>query len=367
MKNEINKISLTESQSVIRRLSDPVPIGELLQMNIPPVEFYADGLLQKQGRLMLSSATNLGKSNFIQNLALSLALGKSMFLDKFKLQPARVLYIDFEMGLSPMRERFVKMLSGIEPPENLLVHTVFGFDLLKLFDDDDDDEFFNGDDDNEDEDIYYTGYQNKFEEWIALNNIQVVIIDPLSAAWFGNENSKEEARKITATLDTLIGRYGVSVILIHHWRKSTKDAKRGGEMASGSAQWVNWTDTHITLEGKPDYLTVSCEKSRNCARFEAFRVKLNPDTLWFEYQGEYSVQFTERDLEKVFITFDRQWVAIPELTERAEELGICSRNTIRSLLRTAEGFWVDKSKKTHYVGRTVDHYNRLNVPNEGLA
>ena len=78
-------------------------------------------------------------------------------------------------------------------------------------------------------------------------NINVLILDPIGSAWQGDENDKKEVSKLTSRFDSLISRKNISIVIVHHWRKPTRDSKTGGEMASGSYKWAAWVDIHITL------------------------------------------------------------------------------------------------------------------------
>ena len=74
-------------------------------------------------------------------------------------------------------------------------------------------------------------------------NVQVLILDPLGNAWAGDESKQELVGQLTAYFNTLIDKFGISILVVHHWRKATREFKSGGQMAAGSYKWSAWLDT----------------------------------------------------------------------------------------------------------------------------
>ena len=311
----------------LARLSQlPLPLSEFLKKDIPPVEYYVMDIIQEKGKGMVSAAPNIGKSIFVQNIALDIACGCATFMNKFAVSPARVLYLDLEMGESALKDRFQKMCSLRSGSiENLYVQYLPALDLL-----------------NDDS-------KKQIEDWLNELKIQVLIIDPLGNAWSGDESKQEQVGQLTAYLNTLIERFGISILVVHHWRKATKDFKTGGQMAAGSYKWSAWLDCHITLEGIPPNITVSCHKNRNRPRFNPFLAKLNPDALSFEYITDYQKKFDEGTIGGLFDHFEQERVSIPELIRFAKEQKTCSETTLRDLIKESKLFTVDSSGKTHYL------------------
>jgi len=312
----------------------PVSLSEFLAKDIPSVEYYVGGLLSKQGKTMISAQANIGKSIFVQNLSMAMASGKTKFLDKFDVTPAKVLYLDLEMGEPALMQRF-RIFCKDDPAgaQDLFIKYIPDADFL-------DKEF-----------------QAALESWLTTLNINVFIIDPLSNAWTGDENDKQEVQKLTTYLNTLIAKYKISIVVVHHWRKGTKDFKTGGEMAAGSYKWSAWLDYHVTLSGAPESITVSCEKSRHGMRFKPFLAKINTETLQFEYITDFEKKFTQDTLAQLFNDFASDRVAIPELIKHAKEKKSGSEKTIRSLIVESAAFEIDKTGKTHYLVRKQELFD----------
>jgi len=231
-----------------------------------------------------------------------------------------------EMGESALKERFQKMCEKDNLNcDNLFVKYLPSMNLLNPQD------------------------RLLLEGLIAELKIDLLILDPLGNAWQGNENDQEQVRELTAYLNGLIDKFGVSLLVIHHWRKDTKDFNSGGQMAAGSYVWQAWLDCHITLQGSPESITIASQKNRNRPRLGAFITKIN-ETLWFEYLADYEVKFDESTLIMLFDSFGTDRVAIPDLIQRAEADKVCSGTTIRKLIRKdMASFDKDRTGKTHYL------------------
>lgn len=307
----------------------PETLAAFVQRDIPPVEFWVDGIVQKKGKTIISASTNIGKSIFIQNLALAMTTGATSFLKKFEVKPGRVLLLDLEMGESAVKDRLVAMCKkdGLTT-ENLFIKALPSFDI-------------------EVDQNFAT-----LKKWILELKIDVVIIDHLSNVWSGAENDSEEVGRLTKRFNTLIDETGASVVLIHHHRKSSKDHEKAavGERAAGSYRFTGWVDVHVCLQGQPSSVTISCEKSRNQKRFESFIAQINPETLSFEYLTDFEPQFGDETLEKLYNAIGNPAEAkVRDLCDKAEELkkagenGMCSKTTVRKLLEKSALFEIDEA------------------------
>lgn len=318
-------------------LADPEDLHDFLARDIPPVEFFVPGIIQKKGRTMISAPTNVGKSILVQNLVLSLGLGRD-FLHISGVQKARTLLLDFEMGESMVRDRFQKMLL-LETVEKGCIHfkTMLGYNLLE------------------------DAEQVRLKGWIEKFGIEVLVLDPIGSAWVGDENAKQEVAKLTSFLDSLIKEYGISIVIVHHWRKATGEHSSGGEMAAGSYKWAAWVDVHVTLKGDTDNLVFECHKSRACRKLEPFRISLNEQTLIFAFSGDFSKIFNDDTLMQVYEACGKERVAVPEIIKKAKELHLGSKGTIWKLIKASQSFDRDKTGNTHYLTRKESEENRTNV------
>lgn len=321
----ITEINNQYHSKLIARPTDniPVSLSQFLKSDIPPIKYYISGLLPKKGKGMISATANIGKSLLAQNLSLAMACGITSVLNKFEISSARVLYLDLEMGESALKERFQKMTQ--EYPENLYIRYLPSMNLSDAKD------------------------RQLLESWLVNLKIEVLIIDPLGNAWVGNENEQQEVRGLTAYLNNLIENYGISILVVHHWRKATKEQSSGGQMAAGSYRFEAWLDCHITLEGLPSNITIICQKSRNAPRFNSFIAKINNETLWLEFITDFEKKLGEDILVQLFEETGIERVSVSDLANLAEKKKICSRSKIYDLVKESTLFKAETVKKKKYL------------------
>lgn len=305
---------------------NPISVMDFKKKDIPPIEWYIKGIIQKKGRTMISAREGIGKSFVVLNMLTSICAGEDMFINKFetcKTKP-NVLYIDFELGESALQHR-LKTMGEKTSLSNLYVQSIYGWEILD------------------------ESYQTALEQIIETNNIKILAFDPLGNLWSGDENKRTEVKQVTDYLDFVMDKYKTSILLTHHWRKATQHFKEGGEMAAGSYGWGKWLDNHITLQGTTDSMVITCEKNRNARKWNKIVATLDQDTFLLNYSGdlENKPQFTDEDLLGIFNSFGRREVSQPEFIKKGEM--VCSKSTLYDKLNTSKLLFVDKKRKPFVI------------------
>ena len=319
-----------ESEEEKRQKSDPIlffnPIStrDFLKKEIPPIQWHIKGILQQKGRTMISAKENIGKSFMVLNMLAAICSKKKTFIDKFEIgdYEPRALYIDFELGESSLQSRLKKM-GEIINLDNLFVQTIYGWELLS------------------------SEHQAALEQIIVSKKINIIAFDPLGNIYSGDENKRNDVKKVTDYLDYLMDTFGTSILMTHHWRKSTKDFREGGEMAAGSYMWAKWLDNHITMTGTLEALILSCEKNRNDRRWGKITASINPETFLMQYSGDLEniKKFTDEDLVGLFRSFNQKKVKQPDLIDKGKP--VCSKSTLYDLIKYSRTIGVDKTKKPY--------------------
>lgn len=292
--HQVLKIAQEKYGAVINQkdkpiFSTPLLAEELMNANIPPVEYWVDGIIPKMGKILVSGKSGAGKSILAMNAACAMTSGINEWLGK-SVSPCRVLYMDLEIGVSALRERLTKIIreKGLRA-DRLFVSPVPSLDL-------------------EDENTY-----KALKEFVSENQIDVVIFDPLGFLWRGNENESHTVRKLLSLFNSLIDEFGVSVVLVHHWRKSTDKSKSGGEMSAGSYIIEGWAEAHVSISGSPGSVAfIKQEKFRHGVPFQPFKTKID-ENLWLVYQGEFSSVCPVEDVIEAFDSFGQPRVAVKDL------------------------------------------------------
>lgn len=166
-----------------------------------------------------------GKSLFVQHAVSALCAGRKYF-GPFEIgRPARVLYLDFEMGMSTIARRLMEMrqIHG-DTQDRLNIWTPFV--------------------DKKEIDLNQREGLMELQEWITFAEPDVVVIDTIRSAYPGlGENSAEEWAKINK-LAVKLRNSGLSVIMIHH---SNKPSENGIGREAGSTNQLTVLETQIRV------------------------------------------------------------------------------------------------------------------------
>jgi len=247
----------------------------------PPAEtvFLIDGVLPRAGRLLVSGAPKVGKSIFVENLALSIASGMP-FLERFAVAPSpngyndghRVLLLDRELSERSLYDRLNALIEhkagyGLADDKLLIDHRI----QVRL-----------------DE----PGATTALINLIRVNNADVIILDTAYKFFAGDLESSKSVKTALKTLDDAIGETGCTVVLTHHHRKGQmnkgKEEAPHPDQVVGSFLWTGWPNGTVLL----NFLNRRVESPFNTvASFVAFRDCAPPDPLAL-YRGRESIAYT---------------------------------------------------------------------------
>ena len=166
-----------------------------------------------------------GKSLFVQHAVSALCAGRKYF-GPFEIgRPARVLYLDFEMGMATIARRLMEMrqMHG-DTQDRLNIWTPF-IESREI-------------------DLQTREGLLDLQEWIKFCGPDVVVIDTIRSAYPGMaENSADEWAKVNKLAVTLRNS-GLAVILIHH---SNKPSESGVGREAGSTNQLTVLETQIRV------------------------------------------------------------------------------------------------------------------------
>lgn len=252
-----------------------------------------EGVINQQEVIVLSGPPKLGKSLLACNLAMCAASGMDWF--GFHVPKAmKVLYLQRELGDGWMQTRAKKIFKGYS--NQIYVNHLFeraGVQVPGQFDLEavrnnlsiprpvnfkiDDDEAW-----------------TLIKAQIARDKFDLIIIDPLFCMIKGNENDTKDMTKVLDNLIALKTETGVSVLLIHHFGKSTGTIK-GAHAHRGSSVIGGGSDGNITfktldpelivangLDGKDEEFAIISFEMRNSEPVSDFIMWRNPKHLIWE-------------------------------------------------------------------------------------
>ena len=166
-----------------------------------------------------------GKSLFVQHAMSALCAGRKYY-GPFEIgRPARVLYLDFEMGMATIARRLIEMeqIHG-DTGDRLNIWTPFVYD--------------------KEMDLHQRDGLLELKEWIDFCKPDVVVIDTIRSAYPGlSENSADEWAKINK-LAVKIRNSGKSVIMLHH---SNKPTENGIGREAGSTNQLTVLETQLRV------------------------------------------------------------------------------------------------------------------------
>lgn len=176
-----------------------VDAGKLQSMKFPPIRYTVPGLLP-EGLTLLAGKPKSGKSWLTLGLAVSVASG-GIALGSIPVDQGDVLYLGLEDNLRRLQSRLQQMLPHSKWPD----HLTLGTECPAIG----------------------SGCVEALEGWInAKPNPRLIVIDTLARVRPANKSSEgvySNDYSAIQPLQELASRHNISIIVVHHTRKSDAD------------------------------------------------------------------------------------------------------------------------------------------------
>lgn len=191
------------------------------------------GLLRRGEVMNIVSATKVGKSWLVNDLALSIASG-NRWLETFQCEPGRVLIIDNELHpeTSASRTELVVKAKGITDPEiigRVSVDNIRGklIDLIAL---------------------------DKYLAKVVARQFDLIILDAFYRfAIDGTDENDNHAMAVAYNrLDALAARLDCGIGLIHHSSKGSQSGKGVTDVGAGAGSQSRAADSHVVIRHHKD-------------------------------------------------------------------------------------------------------------------
>ena len=255
-------------------------LAEITETPPDEAEFLVEhGILSKGGRLLVAGKPKVGKSIFIDNLALSLASGipflKSGSFPGFAVDhPTRTLLLDRELSKWALFKRLTQLAEDRRGYQAAYENLLIDHDHLIRLD-----------------------QANAYDTLLGLveqNGAEVVILDTAYKFFGGDIESSSSLMRGFEVLDKVLHQTGCSFVLTHHHKKSQGgNGRQNTDIAdpdnvAGSFLWTGWPNATILL----NYLNRSVENPFNSiATFTAFRDAAPPDPVAL-YRNRESISYS---------------------------------------------------------------------------
>ena len=215
-------------------------------------EFLIDNFWPKGEPLLITGHGGAGKSILTLQIAMDLILPPPTgFLNVFKVNQSehRVLFVQSENSLIGMKKRIDFVRNAYAFPDMLLHDRLFFLGV--------------NNDVRTSGDIKDPHFQDAIKNAVALNKIDILVIDPLISFHSEDENSNDQMRRLLDKVSLLTEEIGVTPLLIHHHGKFATDSGAGG--GRGASAIGDWSPNtwELSFQKKDKQYTLQHNKARN--------------------------------------------------------------------------------------------------------
>jgi hypothetical protein len=254
----------------------PAPLSEslldFLDRPIRPRDIFMKYWLEKEGLTFLAGEHKTGKSILAMNIAISLALGRE-FLGFEIRTPRKVLLVQQEISDPLMKDRIDKMIKSC--PRDLLANLVIpirqdqAWKLSRPHD------------------------REIMGEIVRDHKIDLIIFDPLMTFHDKQENDNAVMSGILGYFADLIKKYGVGILVIHHFGKPSQVERQGSYKMRGASVLGDRPDAIIISTRLPEKYrqTPFSQPFENYAQLsftlrsdeepESIVIERDSETLWY--------------------------------------------------------------------------------------
>jgi len=242
----------------------------LYKKDLPEIDYLIDDFIIKAGLTYIVGPPASFKTGLMILTAIAGACRKKLLNFNIN-KPFKTLFIDEENGIRNTKDRFVKLLNGLN------------VDIFKEI---------------KDADIIFANISNfvftkyhvdELEEVIKKYTPDLIVVDNVARCLKGSERDEKDVALILCLLKPLIEKYGVSFVIIHHTRKG--NAKKLDDIR-GSGDFGGQCDNTFMLRqcGRKDKVKkfiMIHSKARYGLEIDAinFTVDSVDDELYVKYVG----------------------------------------------------------------------------------
>lgn len=192
---------------------------------VPELNWIVDKIVPERGITIIGAPPKNYKTFFAMDMALDVSMNEH-YLSNFSTIQCNVLYVDEENGYATLLRRFKQL--GVakeikEYPENLFISSMKGIKL--------DDGASNG--------------RGVLSALIEETGAKIVILDSLVRFMVGKEDNASDVRKVFESLKWLMEEYGVSFVILHHFRKGHKPGDNAMDSLRGSGDFAAFADVIV--------------------------------------------------------------------------------------------------------------------------
>ncbi len=256
-------------KSIGERRSSPLDIlrlEDLLDGDIPPIEWIIQGLVPRHGITIISGDSGVGKSWLVYAMALAVGAG-TLWLGHFFTKKGRVLIGDVENGETVLKNRIRRLFTGLAT-DGLSVATDLPVEFyphaIK----------------------FHTAYERRrLIRHLRDHRIDLCVVDPMVHSLPDNcdENKSTDMAHFFEQVREVQHETGTCFLFNHHTRKTNPNLPNdAGQSIRGSSAIKGVCDSHLAIRPLPGdesdkstkLLMIEQPKSRHSPEMNPFTVRL---------------------------------------------------------------------------------------------
>ena len=286
---------------------------ELEAMDIPPVEWIADGLIPHVLVSSIVAQSGVGKTWVALDLARACSTG-GLFLGQYPALRCRVGMLDAEDEYGGLKTRWTQLQNGMGrlPADRIKVRMLSGIGSF---------------------DVMNPAESDELAE--AMRSLDLLIVDSLSQSHNVDEKDNSALKVVMQQWESLSRRTGCTVLLVHHAGWGAPDRGRGGSVIRDRVQ----AELNLTKDGDGVVTRIGQAKNKfdqtrpNVATMRVDGSRKTPVQLIF---GEAAVEPTDQQRESVrrFVLDQLRGVEMlqSDLVDGIVERRIAGRSTASSVI-----------------------------------
>jgi len=258
---------------------------DLYDKELPPIQYLVDDFIIQAGLTYIVGPPASFKTGLMMLISIAGACRSNVIGFDIK-KPFRTLFIDEENGIINTKDRFVKLIKGLDVDIHKDVkNTDIIFSNISSF-------------------VFIKHHVDGLEEEIKKYKPDLIIIDNIARCLQGSERDEQDVSLILKLIKPLIETYGVAFVIIHHTRKGNAKTL---EDISGSRDFGGQCDNAFMLKqfGKTDNVkkfVLTQVKSKYGVEMDAINFSVSgDDVLNVRFLGTASENIKKSKASKIVV------------------------------------------------------------------
>ena len=248
-------------------------VSDFLKQETTPTEWLVQDFWMDRAVGFIGGHSKSYKSYLALCMSLCIASGK-MFLGKYETKKTNVMYISEEGQVAGLQKRISWLCKHLNVPEETIGTNFFVSQRNNI-------------------QVTNPVWQQSIIDDVVKYKIGLVILDPLSRVSSAEENSRMEMLPVVNFIRDLSKNQGVSVMVVHHFRKTNGDGTSTGQQLRGTSDLHSMHDSALYVSKQREKLIYVKTEHREAEGKQYFiELVFNQDA------GDVELRLVDSDEEK---------------------------------------------------------------------